>query len=83
MQGNFASAEATKGLSDRPLETFGAPQLLGFAYVGCDRKSFLNFGTFSFDKTRTPQVVSAKRARIRIYLFAIWRSACSIRRLTM
>ena len=23
MQGDFASAEATKGLSDRPLETFG------------------------------------------------------------
>ncbi len=24
-QGDFASAEATKGLSDRPLETFGHP----------------------------------------------------------
>ena len=30
--GDFASAEATKGLSDRPLETFGAdtPMFLGF-----------------------------------------------------
>ena len=25
LAGDFASAEATKGLSDRPLETFGAP----------------------------------------------------------
>ena len=31
LAGDFASAEATKGLSDRPLETFGAvtPMLLG------------------------------------------------------
>jgi hypothetical protein len=28
LQGDFASAEATKGLSDRPLETFGCTLLL-------------------------------------------------------
>ena len=42
MQG-FASADATKGLSDRPLETFGAdaPMFLGF-YRRFNIFAFLN-----------------------------------------
>ena len=35
--GDFASAEATKGLSGRPLETFGSP----CSKRGCGRNSFL------------------------------------------
>jgi len=32
-QGDFASAEATKGLSDRPLETFGVHSFVSFGVV--------------------------------------------------
>ena len=48
--GNFASAEATRGLSDRPLETFGAdvrnlPQITDFLWKagGKERCSFFLF----------------------------------------
>ena len=48
----FASAEATKGLSDRPLETFGPMQRTGFStengfFVEDEGKASLAFSCFT------------------------------------
>ena len=50
--GDFASAEATRGLSDRPLETFGPMQRTGFStengfFVEDEGKASLAFFCFT------------------------------------
>ncbi len=62
----FASAEATKGLSDRPLETFGPMQRMGFSiengfFVEGEGKAFLAFSCF------TEVFVSAEASRGRLH----------------
>ena len=71
--GGFASAEATRGLSDRPLETFGVHPLLKSEnchkkQVSCDRQGKEFYFLFSVS-----QGVSPLRRRPKGFPLALWK----------